>query len=44
LVEGECVGALGEKIFYSDDDHLSIEGARLVTEIIFNNIQILNRK
>ena len=44
LVQGECVGALGEKIFYSDDDHLSIEGARLVTEIIFNNIQILNNK
>lgn len=44
LIQGECVGALGEKIFYSDDDHLSIEGARLVTEIIFNNIQILNNK
>lgn len=44
LVQGECVGAIGEKIFYSDDDHLSIEGARLVTEIIFNNIQILNNK
>ena len=44
LVRGECVGAIGEKIFYSDDDHLSIEGARLVTEIIFNNIQILNNK
>ncbi len=44
LVQGECVGALGEKIFYSDDDHLSIEGARLVTEIIFNNIEKLKNK
>lgn len=44
IVKGECVGAIGEKIFYSDDDHLSIEGARLVAEIIFNNIQILNTK
>jgi peptidoglycan/LPS O-acetylase OafA/YrhL len=36
---GECVGAFKGTIFYSDDDHLSIDGAELVTEQIISVIE-----
>ncbi len=31
-LKGACVGAVGEEIFYSDDDHLSIDGSRLLAK------------
>ena len=34
IVEGECVGAFNGNIFYSDDDHLSLKGSRLISDEI----------
>ncbi len=39
FVKSECVGAINEQIFYSDDDHLSLEGSRLLAREI---VKILN--
>ena len=33
-----CVGSYGDKIFYSDDDHLSEDGAKLVSELVIDEI------
>ena len=35
---GQCVGAFENKVFYVDDDHLSIEGGKLVADKIIENI------
>lgn len=37
-LKNQCVGATEDKIFYSDDDHLSLEGARLVVYEIFKKL------
>ena len=37
-LKNQCVGATEDKIFYSDDDHLSLEGARLVVYEIFKQL------
>ncbi len=39
FVKDECVGAINEMIFYSDDDHLSIEGSRLLAKKIFEALE-----
>ena len=45
IVDNLCVGAYQDKIFYSDDDHLSEEGAKLVSSLVIDEIQnILNSK
>ncbi len=36
IVEGECVGAMNGSIYYSDDDHLSLEGSRFISNEIMN--------
>ena len=36
--ENFCVGSYGDKIFYSDDDHLSEDGAKLVSELVIDEI------
>ena len=36
FIKDKCVGAFEGKIFYSDDNHLSIEGAELLGEIILD--------
>ena len=41
-LENECVGAIEDKIFYSDDDHLSLEGARLLVFEIFKKLDFDN--
>ena len=38
FVNAECVGAINNQIFYSDDDHLSLEGSRLLAEEVFKII------
>ncbi len=38
FVNDSCVGAFDGKIFYADDDHLSLEGSRLLADVIFNSI------
>jgi peptidoglycan/LPS O-acetylase OafA/YrhL len=38
-VKNECVGAFKGKIFYSDDDHLSLDGTELVTEKIMGVLE-----
>tara|TARA_B100000686_G_C16781864_1_gene972493 strand:- start:1143 stop:3077 length:1935 start_codon:yes stop_codon:yes gene_type:complete len=35
-----CVGAIEDKIFYSDDDHLSLEGSRLLAVEILKKIKL----
>ena len=43
LVKDACVGAYEGKIYYSDDDHLSKEGAELISEPLLGIIEkILN--
>ena len=37
-VKNQCVGAINNTIFYSDDDHLSIEGAELIVDLIIENL------
>ena len=45
IVDNLCVGAYRDKIFYSDDDHLSEEGAKLVSGLVIDEIQnILDSK
>ena len=45
IVDNLCVGAYQDKIFYSDDDHLSEEGAKLVSGLVIDEIRnILNSK
>ena len=39
FIYSECVGAIDDQIFYSDDDHLSLEGSRLLAKEI---IKVLN--
>ena len=39
-LKNQCVGAVGDKIFYSDDDHLSIEGSRLLAEEIIKKLDL----
>ena len=44
FVKDECVGAINEMIFYSDD-HLSIDGSRLLASKIFEALEnIINYK
>jgi peptidoglycan/LPS O-acetylase OafA/YrhL len=40
FINEQCVGAIGSQIFYSDDDHLSIEGSRLLARIIAKKLEI----
>ncbi len=44
FVINECVGAYKDSIFYSDDDHLSLEGAQLLAEIIIENMETYIKK
>ena len=39
LIEDACVGAYEGKIFYSDDDHLSKEGAELISDPLLELIE-----
>ena len=39
FVKDECVGAINEMIFYSDDDHLSIDGSRFLAKKIFEVLE-----
>lgn len=34
IIEGACVGAINGNIYYSDDDHLSLKGSRLISNEI----------
>ena len=36
ILQGSCVGAINGNIFYSDDDHLSLEGSRFISNEIIN--------
>ena len=36
ILEGLCVGAINGNIFYSDDDHLSLEGSRFISNEIID--------
>ena len=36
FVKKQCVGAINGKIFYSDDDHLSVIGASYISELILS--------
>ncbi len=38
FIEDQCVGAINDSLFYYDDDHLSIEGAELLADIIVDKI------
>ena len=38
----KCTASTGKNIFYSDDNHLTIEGANLLVERIFLTINSLN--
>ena len=38
FIEDQCVGAINDSLFYYDDDHLSIEGAELLADIIVEKI------
>ena len=40
FVQSECVGAFNDQIFYSDDDHLSLEGSRLLAKEIIKILKI----
>jgi peptidoglycan/LPS O-acetylase OafA/YrhL len=40
FVKSECVGAFNAQIFYSDDDHLSLEGSRLLAKEIIKILKI----
>jgi peptidoglycan/LPS O-acetylase OafA/YrhL len=42
FIEDQCVGAINDSLFYYDDDHLSIEGAELLADIIVDKILIFN--
>ena len=42
-VKNECVGAFKGKIFYSDDDHLSLDGTKLVTEKIMGVLEDISK-
>ena len=42
FVKNECVGAFEGKIFYSDDDHLSLDGGKLLTDQIIDVISSIN--
>lgn len=39
---GKCTASTGKNIFYSDDNHLTIEGANLLVEKIFITINSLD--
>ena len=39
FVYSECVGAIDDQIFYSDDDHLSLEGSQLLAREV---VRVLN--
>ena len=41
LLDNYCVGAIDGKILYSDDDHLSIEGAELISNLVLKEIKNL---
>ena len=41
LLENYCVGAIDGKILYSDDDHLSIEGAYFISNLVLKEINNL---
>ena len=42
FMEDQCVGAINDNLFYYDDDHLSIEGAELLADIIVDKILKFN--
>jgi len=42
FVQNECVGAFEGKIYYSDDDHLSLDGGKLITDQIIDVISSIN--
>lgn len=39
FIKEQCVGAIGSNIFYSDDDHLSLEGSRLLAKLIMKELK-----
>ena len=41
FLNNQCVAAYKDKIYYQDDDHLSIEGARLLAKEI---LSLLNNR
>lgn len=42
FVKNECVGAFEGKIFYSDDDHLSLDGGKILSDKIVDIISSIN--
>ena len=40
FVNSECVGAFSDRIFYSDDDHLSLEGSQLLAREVISVLDI----
>ena len=42
FVRGECVGAFDKQIYYSDTNHLSLDGAKLISDLILVKIKLLN--
>ena len=42
LVVNQCLGAYKNLIFYSDDDHLSLEGSKLIANEIIKLLKIIN--
>jgi len=39
LLDNYCVGAIDGKILYSDDDHLSLEGASFIRDLVIKEIK-----
>lgn len=39
FIEDKCIAAFGENLFYTDDNHLSIEGTSLSAERILHVLE-----
>jgi len=39
FIEDKCIAAFGENLFYTDDNHLSIEGTSLLAERILHILE-----
>ena len=44
ILEDYCVGAIGDQIFYEDNNHLTIEGSELVGDEIIELIKSINNE
>jgi hypothetical protein len=44
ILAGYCVGAIGNQIYYEDNNHLTIEGSELVGDRIIEIIKSINNE